>query len=100
MRNDIERASDFAAVQNHDSIPDDNRRHQPLASISVPTLVIHGTADPMFPIDHGEALANEIRGANLVRIEGGGHGIERTDWEMISRAILEHTGGCDGEGGI
>jgi pimeloyl-ACP methyl ester carboxylesterase len=31
-----------------------------VSSITVPTLVIHGTADPMFPLEHGKALAEEI----------------------------------------
>jgi pimeloyl-ACP methyl ester carboxylesterase len=57
----------------------------------VPTLVIHGTADPMFPIGHGEALAREIPGAKLLTLEGAGHGVERADWETIVGAILDHT---------
>ena len=90
-RRDVERARNFAAMQNHDSIPDDGRQRGPLASIAAPTLVIHGTADPMFPIGHGEALATEIRGARLMRLEEAGHGVERADWETIVRAVLEHT---------
>ena len=43
---------------------------RPLSSIAAPTLVIHGTADPMFPIEHGEALAEEIPGATLLPLEG------------------------------
>ena len=58
----------------------------------MPTLVIHGTADPMFPPAHGEALAEEIPGARLLRIEGAGHGIVRSDWETIADAIGEHIG--------
>jgi pimeloyl-ACP methyl ester carboxylesterase len=91
MRRDVERARDFATLQNHDLIPDDGRRGQQLSSIEAPSLVIHGTADPMFPIGHGEALAEEIPGAGLLRVEGAGHGVERTDWETHVRAILEHT---------
>jgi pimeloyl-ACP methyl ester carboxylesterase len=91
VRRELERARDFAAVQNHDAIPDDNRRRQPLTSITAPTLVIHGSADPMFPIEHGEALAEEIPGAGLLPLEGAGHGIYRADWESIAGAILEHT---------
>jgi pimeloyl-ACP methyl ester carboxylesterase len=53
--------------------------------------VIHGTADPMFPIEHGEALAGEIPGARLLRLEAAGHGLERADWDAVARAILEHT---------
>jgi pimeloyl-ACP methyl ester carboxylesterase len=91
VRRDVERARDFAAAQNHDSIPDDDRRRGRLSSITAPTLVIHGTADPMFPIGHGEALAEEIPGASLLTLEGAGHGVERPDWETIVRAILERT---------
>jgi pimeloyl-ACP methyl ester carboxylesterase len=94
VRRDVERARDFAAVQNHDAIPDDERRRGPLSSITAPTLVIHGTADPMFPVEHGEALAEEIPGARLLPLEGAGHGIDRADWESIAGAILEHTSRC------
>jgi pimeloyl-ACP methyl ester carboxylesterase len=90
-RRDVERARDFAAAQNHDLLRDEERSRAPLSSISAPTLVIHGTADPMFPIGHGEALAEEIPGARLLRLEGAGHGVDRADWEAIVEAILEHT---------
>jgi pimeloyl-ACP methyl ester carboxylesterase len=91
VRRDVERARNFAALQNHDSIPDEGRQRDHLSSIRVPTLVIHGTADPMFPVAHGEALAQEIRDARLLRLDGAGHGLDRADWERISRAIVEHT---------
>jgi pimeloyl-ACP methyl ester carboxylesterase len=96
VRRDVERARDLAAIQNHDAIPEDDREHEPLSSISAPTLVIHGTADPMFPIEHGEALAARIPGARLLPLEGAGHGIDRADWESIVRATLEHTAAADG----
>ena len=47
----------------------------------------------MFPIEHGEALAEEIPGAKLLRLDGAGHGLDRADREDIVRAILEHTDG-------
>jgi pimeloyl-ACP methyl ester carboxylesterase len=91
VRRDVERAHNFAATQNHNLIADDGRSHEPLSSIVAPTLVIHGTADPLFPLEHGQALAEEIPGARLLTLEGAGHGVERADWETIARAILEHT---------
>jgi pimeloyl-ACP methyl ester carboxylesterase len=90
-RRDVERSRGFATVQNHDLLHHDEPSREPLASISAPTLVIHGTADPMFPLEHGEALADEIPGATLLRLEGAGHGISRADWEAIAEAIHEHT---------
>jgi pimeloyl-ACP methyl ester carboxylesterase len=95
-RRNVERARDFAAAKNHDVVRDEERSRDPLTSISAPTLVIHGTADPMFPVEHGEALAREIPGAALLRLEGAGHGVDRADWEAIVRATLEHTAGGDG----
>jgi pimeloyl-ACP methyl ester carboxylesterase len=99
VRRDIERARDFSAAQNHDAIPDDDRQLPPLSRIAAPTLVIHGTADPMFPIEHGEALAEEIPGAAMLTLEGAGHGVDRADWQTIVPAILEHTGSVDRQSG-
>jgi len=53
--------------------------------------VIHGTADPMFPLAHGRALADEIPAATLLRIDGAGHGVVRADWATIVPAVLHHT---------
>jgi pimeloyl-ACP methyl ester carboxylesterase len=91
VRRDVERARDFAATRNHDYLADDGRDHGPLSSIDVRTLVIHGTADPLFPLAHGQALAEAISGARLLTLEGAGHGLGPTGWEPIARAILEHT---------
>ncbi|WP_028801040.1 alpha/beta fold hydrolase [Streptomyces sp. 142MFCol3.1] len=88
---DIERAHDFAAVRNHDSLPDGDLSQAHLSSIAVPTLVIHGTADPVFPLRHGQALAEQIPGARLLALEDAGHGVERADRSTIAAAILEHT---------
>jgi pimeloyl-ACP methyl ester carboxylesterase len=96
VRRDVERAGDFAAAQNHDVLAEGEPSHQPLSSITVPTLVIHGTADPMFPLEHGEALAEEIPDARLLTLEGAGHGVYRADWETIVSAILEHTDRASG----
>jgi pimeloyl-ACP methyl ester carboxylesterase len=91
VRRDVERARNFAAAQNHDYIAGDEGSREPLSSIAAPTLVIHGSADPMFPLGHGAALAEEITGASLLTLEGAGHGIDRADWDTVARAILEHT---------
>jgi pimeloyl-ACP methyl ester carboxylesterase len=45
-----------------------------MSSVTSPTLVIYGTADAMFQIEHGEGLAEEIPGAGLLRFEGAGYG--------------------------
>jgi len=90
-RREVERARNFATAQNHGALPDGRQPRRPLSEITVPTLVIHGTADPMFPLEHGEALAREIPGARLLPLEEAGHGIDRADWETIVDAIVAHT---------
>jgi pimeloyl-ACP methyl ester carboxylesterase len=92
---DVARARNFGAAQNHDALAGDEPSPHALSSITVPTLVIHGSADPMFPIEHGEALAARIPDASLLPLEGAGHGIDRADWESIVRATLEHTAAAD-----
>jgi pimeloyl-ACP methyl ester carboxylesterase len=63
-----------------------------LGEIRAPTLVIHGTEDPLFPIEHGEALAAQIPDARLLRLEGMGHQVPpRAIWDEVVAAILEHT---------
>jgi pimeloyl-ACP methyl ester carboxylesterase len=91
VRRDVERAKNVASLQNHDVMAHPDRPPSPLSSVTVRTLVIHGTADPMFPLAHGHALAEEIPGATLLPIDGGGHGVDRADWPIIVDAILHHT---------
>ncbi len=97
VRRDVARAHNIAASENHAALPEGELPHAPLSSIAVPTLVIHGSADPMFPLEHGQALAKEIPGARLLTLVGAGHGVDRADWQTIVRAILEHTTTGDGE---
>jgi pimeloyl-ACP methyl ester carboxylesterase len=92
---DVARARNVAALQNHDAIAEHRRSYEHLSSIAVPTLVIHGTADPMFPLRHGEALAAEIPGARLLVLDGAGHGVDRADWGTIVAAIVEQTARTD-----
>jgi pimeloyl-ACP methyl ester carboxylesterase len=92
---DVERARDIAASENHNVMPEGDVPSEPISSIAVPTLVLHGTADPMFPLAHGRALAEEIPGARLLTLEGAGHGIDRADWAPIAHALLAHTGAAD-----
>jgi pimeloyl-ACP methyl ester carboxylesterase len=91
VRRDVERADNFAASQNHGMLANDEHPSPPLSSIAVPTLVIHGSADPMFTLEHGQALADEIPGARLLTLEGAGHAIDPADWETVAHAIVEHT---------
>jgi pimeloyl-ACP methyl ester carboxylesterase len=65
-----------------------DRWRERLAELDVPTLVVHGTDDPLFPLGHGEALAREIPGAELLILEGAGHELDRRDWDVVVPALL------------
>jgi pimeloyl-ACP methyl ester carboxylesterase len=69
-------------------------RHR-LGDIRVPTVVLHGTADPFLPFGHGVALAAEIPGARLVALEGAGHEPPpRSLWDVVLPALVELTAGA------
>ncbi|WP_224240235.1 alpha/beta fold hydrolase [Hyalangium gracile] len=89
----FDRARDMAASNNHGLVPSPTREHaEALRRLRVPTLVIHGTDDPMFPLEHGFATAEAIPGAKLLLLEGMGHEIARPLHGAMAKAILEHTG--------
>ncbi|MFB6825419.1 alpha/beta fold hydrolase [Streptomyces virginiae] len=92
VRREVERAHDVGAASHHDELTDGTVPRAPLSSIAVPTLVIHGGADPMFPLRHGEVLAERIPGARLLVLADAGHGVDRADWTTVTTAILDHTG--------
>jgi pimeloyl-ACP methyl ester carboxylesterase len=45
------------------------RWRERLPEIEIPTLVVHGRRNPLFPIGNGEAIAGEIPGARLLVLE-------------------------------
>jgi pimeloyl-ACP methyl ester carboxylesterase len=45
------------------------RWRERLGDLAVPTLVVHGRADPFFPVGNGEALAAQIPGARLLVLD-------------------------------
>ena len=60
--------------------------------IGVPTLVLHGGSDPLFPLAHGEALAQAVPGASLLVLEGIGHEHPPpATWDLVVPALLKHT---------
>jgi pimeloyl-ACP methyl ester carboxylesterase len=69
-------------------------RKQRLAAVKAPTLVIHGTLDPLVRPDGGRDTAASIRGAKLLMIEGMGHALPIPMWPQIIDAIDRHAHGA------
>jgi pimeloyl-ACP methyl ester carboxylesterase len=64
-------------------------RTEALAEVSAPTLVVHGTADPLVQLPGGEATAKAVPGAELMVLEGMGHDLPRALWPQIVGAVAE-----------
>ncbi len=73
---------------------DDEDDDEPLdvRRITAPTLVVHGSDDPLFPLPHGRALADAIPGSTWLELPGMGHEVPPpTTWAAFVPALLEHT---------
>ncbi len=65
-------------------IQESARFDMPLEQVSVPVLVVHGSADRLLPFaQHGKSMAARIPGAELVVAEGGDHVSIFTHRELI-----------------
>jgi pimeloyl-ACP methyl ester carboxylesterase len=65
-------------------------RVEALKSVTTPTLVIHGDADPLIPVEGGYETAESISNAKLLIIEGMGHSLPIETWPQIVAAIADH----------
>jgi pimeloyl-ACP methyl ester carboxylesterase len=87
----VARSRDPQSMENHFDLdpapPSDSR----MADISAPTLVVHGEEDPVLPLAHGQALAQEIRDAELLVIPGVGHEMPPRLWDELVAALVRHT---------
>ena len=64
-----------------------------LRSFTMPTLIIHGTADATVPIDAtGREVAKAVPGATLIEYDGSAHGLFATDKERLIADIREFLG--------
>jgi pimeloyl-ACP methyl ester carboxylesterase len=89
---EFDRAIDFAhtntqAIAVAMTPPWQNR----LASLQVPTLVVHGNEDPLLQYPHGQRIAELIPGASLMTMPGVGHEMPRGIWDDLITRLIEHS---------
>lgn len=70
-------------------------RRKRLREISVPTLIIHGDADPLVPYQHGIDTAEAIPTARLLTIRGMGHTLPHDAWPTMVGGISQHAFAVD-----
>ena len=62
-------------------------RLERLRSVNVPTLVVHGDADILVPVENGRRVAAAVPGARLVEIPGMGHDVPKRVWTRVADEI-------------
>lgn len=67
-----------------------NRRPR-LEQLTIPALVIHGSADPLVPVAGGRDTLEALRGAEWLEIDGMGHDLPPGTWGPIIDAISRLT---------
>jgi len=77
-------ARQFAAIL---ASPDRTRE---LRGVAAPTVVIHGSDDPLIDVSGGRATAAAVPGAELVLIEGMGHDLPEGTWAPIAEALARN----------
>ena len=70
-------------------------RRDKLHTVRVPTLVIHGSRDPMFPLRAGKRIAQLVPQATWLPIAGMGHDMPAPLWPTLVAAIARHAERAD-----
>jgi pimeloyl-ACP methyl ester carboxylesterase len=91
VERDYDRAGGYLSATNHGALMQEISSRGGPRELHAPLLVIHGTSDPVFPIEHGIALSKAFAGAKLVRIDGGGHELHPANWDEMIGAVVSHT---------
>lgn len=92
-KEEYDRATNLQSMENHGLIKGWGSYLSRTAEINTPTLVIHGTEDPIIPYEHGVHLSKIIPDAVLVTLYGSGHELHNNDWDAIINAISKHASG-------
>ncbi len=83
------RGYNVKATDHHSlAIEKSGSRYAELGQISVPTLVIHGTTDPLIKFEHAQKYAPMIPNATTLFIEGMGHDLPLIYMPKMMKAIL------------
>jgi pimeloyl-ACP methyl ester carboxylesterase len=58
-----------------------------LRRLSVPALILHGTADPIFPPEHARWAAEKIPGSQLVMVDGMGQAFDPAFFAYVADTL-------------
>ncbi len=89
---DFDRTPNPLTPFNHALLSGGEQWYGRLTEITQPTLIIHGTDDPVLPYAHALALERDRPNAKLLTLPGTGHELHPADWKTIADSIGAHTG--------
>src|SRR5690606_28844200 len=90
-RQEYARSNAIASMTNHAFVSGGESYWTRARDIDVPALIVHGTEDPIIPYEHGQYVAQEIPGAELLTLAGAGHELHEADWPLVIEAMIKHT---------
>jgi pimeloyl-ACP methyl ester carboxylesterase len=79
-----------ASQQQMTAVSNSGSHYEKLKEIEIPVLIIHGTSDPMIPIEHGRKCAELIPSAQTFWVEGMGHDIPDIFAKEILKRIIDN----------
>ena len=86
VEKDFDRSGGYAHGNNHYKASGGEAWARKLPALEVPLTVLHGRLDPLFPIEHGRALARAVPGARFVELPGG-HGLGPSAFQPVVDAL-------------
>lgn len=90
IRREIDHARNMQSAFNHSMIAGELEPALQASNLTQPTLIIHGTEDPLISVNAARRSESSIAGSNLMLLEGRGHELLAQDGPLIARAILNH----------
>ncbi len=82
-----DRSNDGRADRQYAAVVASGSRAEQLATLTTPTLVIHGDKDTLIDISGGRRTAELVPGAEFLEIEGMGHDIPVQTWQQIISSV-------------
>lgn len=84
---EFRRAKNIHSMMNHAMIDGGEQYYNRAQEIDVPTLVIHGTADPVNAFVHAKILSKTVPNAELLALDNAGHELPYQDFDLMVDAI-------------
>ena len=90
IRAEFSRANNYISMFNHAGLQGGDEYYNRLDEIDLSTLIIHGTQDLVCHFNHTKTMLNKFANSRLVKLEGTGHELHYSDWNIIIEEITKH----------